>query len=499
MGIPLPNDINLSGPMRPMRFEATVKDCLVTAGEIPKELTGGFYKVGPSWRRPTIDGVTSFPTLDGMVQGITFENGRADYRNRWIRTPKYVAEEEAGRGLFQWRDARWNDWRDWGYADATRDERAKGVSQGTNIVNAFPFGGQILTSGEQGGPPIAIDPHTLDTIGAVPWSNQLSRGVAEPANEDDMTFTAHPKWDPDTGDLYGWTWRDQAPYVTLHWVHPDGTVETRDLEDAPYQAVTHDIWLTQNWVVMPFQPFVASQSRCDADLPLLGWDESLPIVVAFIPRDDIQGKVRWITADIEPQYVMHTLGANELPDGRVQLDAPIFTRPPFRFEDEFLGSTGSKQSWVSRSTVGRWTVDLSANTVTCERLNDRPAELPKMDERRYGKDYSFGFVVGGEERGNSAMSMRSIVTWDAKTSTETGSFNLKTDRPTTVCEGTFAPRSSTAAEGDGYLIVPVSYWADNRGEYVIFDTDDVSAGPICRIEIPFMLGWTAHGHWMTFE
>ena len=29
-------------------------------------------------------------TMDGMIQGLTFENGRADYRNRWIRTPKFV-------------------------------------------------------------------------------------------------------------------------------------------------------------------------------------------------------------------------------------------------------------------------------------------------------------------------------------------------------------------------------------------------------------------------
>jgi carotenoid cleavage dioxygenase-like enzyme len=36
-------------------------------------------------------------------------------------------------------------------------------------------------------------------------------------------------------------------------------------------------------------------------------------------------------------------------------------------------------------------------------------------------------------------------------------------------------------------------------EYAIFDTDDITAGPVCRIEIPFLLGFTPHGHWMDFR
>jgi carotenoid cleavage dioxygenase len=28
------------------------------------------------------------------------ENGRASYRNRWVRTPKWLAEHDAGRALF---------------------------------------------------------------------------------------------------------------------------------------------------------------------------------------------------------------------------------------------------------------------------------------------------------------------------------------------------------------------------------------------------------------
>lgn len=494
MGMPLPDDVRLKGPFKPMRFEATVEECLVTEGEIPKDLCGGFYRVGPTWKRPTKQGTNSLITMDGMVQALVFENGRANYRNRWIRTPKYLAEEQAGRGLFSWPDCQWGDWRDWGWTTAEREVK---VSQATNIVNAFPFAGDVLTSGEQGGPPIAVDPHTLETKGIVPWARELSAGIAEPVDELDNNFTAHPKWDHETGELYGWSFRDRPPYVTLHWVHPDGRVESRDLDDAPYETLAHDIWLTENYVVMPFQPFITSAERVANGRPLLDWDTSLPITLAIIPRADIHGEVIWIESDLEPQYVMHTLAASEV-DGKVTLDAPIFNRPPFPIEDRNEPGEGVPLFFsVAKSSLGRWTVDLESRTITSEILSDRPAELPKVDERFYGTNYEWGYLIGGEAK-RDGMTMKSVVSWNSRTGSE-DVFTLRDDRPAAVLEATFAPRSADAPEGDGYIIVPVSHWAEGRAEYVMFDSYDISAGPVCRIELPFNIGWTAHGHWMDFR
>src|SRR3546814_8052215 len=87
------------GPFTPMRFEATIRDCLVVDGELPKALNGGFYRNGPTWRRPSKQGLESAYTIDGMMQGLIFRDGRADFLNRWVRTPKFLAEERAGRAL----------------------------------------------------------------------------------------------------------------------------------------------------------------------------------------------------------------------------------------------------------------------------------------------------------------------------------------------------------------------------------------------------------------
>ena len=70
MGYPLPKDTALKGPFTPMRFEATVEECIVSQGEIPKDLAGGFYRCGPTWKRPTKQGTNPLLSMDGMVQGL---------------------------------------------------------------------------------------------------------------------------------------------------------------------------------------------------------------------------------------------------------------------------------------------------------------------------------------------------------------------------------------------------------------------------------------------
>jgi carotenoid cleavage dioxygenase-like enzyme len=497
MGYSVPKEVALSGPFQPMRFEATVEECIVTEGEIPKDLAGGFYRCGPTWKRPTRQGNNPLLSQDGMVQGLVLGNGRADFRNRWVRTPKYQLEDQHGRGMFEWTDGGFGDYRSFAYGDVARDRHTSGIPQGTNNINVFPFAGQMVATSEQGGPPIALDPLTLQTKGIVSWSTKLSRGLHEKSCYGDASFTAHPKWDHDTGILYGWNYRDVAPFVTIHVIDPDGGVDSRDLYDAPFNSVAHDIWLTPDYLVMPFQPFIIDKKRITEGLGVFGWNPELPIVLAVIPRHDIHGPIRWLTLDIEPEYVMHTMSAN-VHGNTLTLDAPIFNRPPFPFEQDFSAGDDVKLFFsIASSRLGRWTVDLETGSAKSELLSDRPSEVPKVDERFYGKGYRFGYQVGGVVKRNG-MSMNSLVVTDVKTMSEQVHV-IRNDQPAAVMEATFAPRHKDAAEGDGYVIVPVSWWAERRGEYLIYDTDDVTVGPICRIELPFALGWTPHGHWMDFR
>src|SRR5581483_8867989 len=228
----------------------------------------------------------------------------------------------------------------------------------------------------------------------------------------------HPKWDSETGELLGFAFADEPPYATVHIVSPEGTVRSLPLHDAPYQCNVHDIWVTPDHIVMPFQPFIATPKRIEQGHSVFGWDPDLPITVALIPREGFPDvKVKYLELDIEPEYVMHTLSCN-VKDGKLTLDAPIFERPPFPFEFDFKeGDEVALFFSIAKSTMGRWTIDLETGKSKTERLSDRAAELPKVDERFFGKGYNFGFCIAGDAKGKG-MKMKDLVVMDMAKGTE---------------------------------------------------------------------------------
>src|SRR5207237_7942802 len=81
----------------PISFEANASN-LAIEGELPRELNGTLYRNGPNPQFPSPD--AHWFVGDGMLHAFQLENGKASYRNRWVRTPKFMAEHDAGRALY---------------------------------------------------------------------------------------------------------------------------------------------------------------------------------------------------------------------------------------------------------------------------------------------------------------------------------------------------------------------------------------------------------------
>ena len=94
----LDNVTNSKRPnVAPIPFEADAPFLKIT-GELPRELNGTLYRNGPN---PQFDSPGAHWFVgDGMLHAFHLEEGRASYRNRWVRTPKWLAEHDAGRALF---------------------------------------------------------------------------------------------------------------------------------------------------------------------------------------------------------------------------------------------------------------------------------------------------------------------------------------------------------------------------------------------------------------
>ena len=75
---------------------------MVSQGAIPEGLRGTLYRIGPNVRYAPLAGKYNGWMGDGMVHALTFADGKAHYRNRWVRTPKWQAEDRAGRAVFDY-------------------------------------------------------------------------------------------------------------------------------------------------------------------------------------------------------------------------------------------------------------------------------------------------------------------------------------------------------------------------------------------------------------
>ena len=149
---------------------------LKVTGELPRELNGTLYRNGPN---PQFEAPGAHWFVgDGMLHAFHLENGRASYRNRWVRTPKWQAEHDAGRALFG------------GFGRKLPDTPANVTQDGgvanTNII----FHAGRLLALEEGHLPTEIEPGTLNRKGYCDYKG----GITGP-------FTAHPKIDPVTGEM----------------------------------------------------------------------------------------------------------------------------------------------------------------------------------------------------------------------------------------------------------------------------------------------------------
>lgn len=177
---------------RPSRIEGDVHDLEVT-GEIPADIDGTFFRIQPDHRFPPLYESDIHFNGDGNVTAIRLSKGRAHFRQRYVHTDRYEHESKHGKALFgKYRNP---------YTD---NEAVNGVIRTAANTNIFFWRGMLLATKEDG-PAYAMDPDTLETIGRYDWEGQ----VLSP------TMTAHPKFDPKTGEMVCYGYEVSTQLLTL--------------------------------------------------------------------------------------------------------------------------------------------------------------------------------------------------------------------------------------------------------------------------------------------
>jgi len=449
----------------PIPFEADAP-ILKISGELPRELNGTLYRNGPN-PQFEVPGAHWF-VGDGMLHAFHLENGHASYRNRWVRTPKWLAEHDAGRALFG------------GFGRKLADAPAKLTDGGVANTNILFHAGRLLAL-EEAHLPTEIEPGTLKTRGYCNYGG----GIAGP-------FTAHPKIDPLTGEMVFFGYNASGPFtptLSLGSIGANGAVTRFERFEAPYASMVHDFIVTGNHLLFPVLPITGDLARAMSGRPAYAWEPDKGAYVGVMKRDGAAKDITWFRG--EACYVFHVMNAWE--DGsRIIADVMQFEEAPlFPHPD---GSPTNPEK--SRARLCRWIFDLSGNTDRFSQtyLDDMTGEFPRVDDRRAGSKTGHGwYACANPDLAADGLALAGVVHVDGD-GTRRSRYLLPPGD--TISEPVFVARDDKAAEGDGFLLAVVWRARDNVSDLAIFNATDVAAGPVALVHLGHRVPDGFHGNWV---
>jgi carotenoid cleavage dioxygenase len=460
-----PRHPNLVGGFAPLRMECDAPD-LVVEGEVPRELDGTFYRNGPN---PQFAPRGSYHWFggDGMLHAFRIRDGRVAYRNRWVRTVKWKTEHEAGEALFS------------AFNPMESDERVRFMpTDGLANTNVVWHAGRLLALEEQHAP-FQVDHETLESVGAWTFDGKLSGPM-----------TAHPKIDPETGEMLFFGYNADggiSEHMSFHVVDRNGRLTRSETFAAPYASMVHDFLVTRDHVIFPIMPLTGSMERAMSGAPVYAWEPEKGVHIGIMPRKGTVADMRWFQGD--PSFVFHPMNAHT--DGEKVVcevcefeQAPLFPMPD--------GTPGDPRKAIPRLT--RWTFDLAANTsdYKWERLNDIACEFPRLDERRAGLSYRYGYIACDTNPEFRVGGFNAIGRVDHRTG-RLERYDVGEGCATN--EPIFVPRSAEAPEGDGFLLANVYDEKRKASHLVILDAQNVAAGPLATAYLDHRVPFGFHGNW----
>jgi carotenoid cleavage dioxygenase-like enzyme len=452
----------LTGPYAATHDELTLRD-LDVVGEIPDDLNGVYVRNGPN---PQFEPQGRYHWFDGdgMVHAVHFADGRATYRNRWIRTDGFRREQQAGGPL----------WR--GIIEPFESNPPGEPEKDTANTSLVFHNERLLALWYRSGKPYALDPVTLETLGPENFDGTLRCEVS-----------AHAKADEHTGELCFFDYGMKPPYMRYGVVAPDGVV--RDLVgiDMPGPRLPHDMAITEHYSILMDLPLVNDPEAARAGRFKLFFDREMPSRFAVIPRHGRAEDVRWFEAD--PCFIYHTINAREKGD-EIVLDVCRVKRPEPR--SDLDGPLAQMLSYLRLDAhLHRYRFDLRTGKTTEQMLDDDNSEFPSINQGFVGRPsrYAYNMHISPE----STLLFDGLMKYDTNTgASETHWFGAGR----WGSEAPFAPRPDAETEDDGYLVSYVYDEREGRSEVEVLDARDVTAGPICRVRLPVRVPIGFHATWV---
>jgi len=443
-------------------------------GEVPLDLEGSFIRNGPGRQRIGDTPYGHWFDGCGMLSLFSIAEGKVHFKNRYVRTPKYLKETATQK--IQYR----------GFGTQIPGGLKKNIGRmpgNPANTNSVYHGGKLLALYE-GGRPFELDPATLETVGEYTYDGELKKS---------NVFSAHGHFHGPTGDWInfgtgsmGVGLKGPKLCFNIFRINKAGKMIAKGQLPVDHFPFAHDFALSAKYAIF----FINSITMGPIGQVMLGkrsisegveFDKSLPMHIAVVDLETMQ-EVRRIETD--PGAVVHF--GNAYDDGdEICVDA--------MHADDFEANESLSDIFNAKSLKGgewrRYRINVATGAMSFEVMTDTNSEFPTFNQLKACERNELTFAAGSVENGaDSFFNAFQRVTRD-------GDVQMHTLEPGFYgSEPLFAPSKNSADDNDGYILEVVYNAHAHKSSLVIFRAADISE-PVASLPLRHHLPHQFHGFW----
>lgn len=439
-------------------------------GTLPSELQGTLFRNGAGSLEVNGQKIGHPFDGDGMICAITFEQGRAHFQNRYVRTDGYVKEQAAGKILYRG----FGTQKAGGWLANIFDTNFKNAAN-TSVI----YWGNKLWAMWEGGHPHQLAPETLETIGPDTLNDLLAA---------DQPFSAHPRIIDGRFVNFG-VKGIASQSLTIFELDELGNPLKQSSHPLSGFAFLHDMLVTENYYIFVQHPFQVK------GLPFLLGFKTIEQCFDFNPDQPTQiilisrhGNHDLEILETDSFFGFHHGNAWEK-EGRIYFESVCSDFFPQKQQDELDLEQIDFESFPT-GELWEFEVNLSSKTVVHRKVVERGCEFPSVHPHWVGKEHRYVYMSvcdSSDENGP----LQAILKLDK----ESGDQQIWSVAPRAFPgEPIFVPRPNSSQEDDGWLLSLVFDAATNRSYLAILDAQDLNT-VIAKLHLQHHIPHGFHGSW----
>ncbi len=411
---------NLEGVWSPSHIE----------GHIPFNLNGTLFRNGPGSKRVADRSLQHFFDGDAYVSAFQFSQGNLSIKSQFVNTTERQQEQSSGKMLYH------------DFGTAAPQWPPSGFKNPPNI-NVISFDGVLLALSEASHP-TALDFESLRTKSSFDFGGSL------PGN---LGFTAHPKVDPVTKDLFAFgITRAIFPELKIYRVNNANkkNTEIHSFGLGGFFPI-HDCMITENHIIFVVSPIQVNMLKAATLMypvaDILEYDSSKPLRVLVFSKFSNEPPI--ILESQPSAIVFHHINAYE-DSGKIVFDT-ILAEDASAY-DIFKAWSQEEMPKAPKTWITRFEISLSERKITSRKLisDGRGIEFPCIDGRKIGQKLKYFYALESAPDTSDPLSFTALSCWEA--SEPKVAERAHAEAGQSFGEAVYVPHPQNSTEEEGWIL-----------------------------------------------